>query len=257
MKQQALIKSLSAELEDDADVGKEDPVDLVKTSAWPDAVPSYLIMYSKEEVKLRAYAIMDKFFPDVAGKRFLDYGCGDGAVVAEAVNRQAHAVGYDLFPSVGWRNCDTKMPKGVFDYILVHDVFDHAIGTHHVDMMKQITSVSNADTLLKVRIHPWTSRHGTHCYRYLNKAFIHLLLTPTELRSIGTASQAIPTIPIMNPHEHYDGVFRSSGWKVEKVEAVYDEVDPFLLDHPKIRKRFPVSPEIMRISFIDYQLVKA
>jgi hypothetical protein len=149
------------------------------------------------------------------------------------------------------------MPKGIFDCVLVHDVLDHAIGTHHVDMMREIAAVSNADTVVKVRIHPWTSRHGTHCYRFINKAFVHLVLTPSELRSIGCTPQAIPTIPIMNPHEHYDGVFKSAGWKVVKVEGVYEEVEPFFTENASIRKRLPVAPEVMRINFLDYQLARS
>jgi SAM-dependent methyltransferase len=258
MRQQNLVTSLRAELLDETDIGKENVLDHIKSSAWATAIPPYMLMLTHEEHRLRAYAIMDKFFPDVKDKRFLDYGCGDGLVVAEARRRGADAVGYDPFPAANWSSdCVSTMPKGTFDCILVYDVMDHAIGTHHIDMMAEIASVAHRDTVVKVRIHPWTSRHGSHCYRFFNKAFVHLLFTPAELRSIGQASQAIPTIPIMNPHIHYEGVFRASGWNIVKVEGVYDEVEPFFTDNPAIRKRFPVTPEVMRISFLDYELVRA
>ena len=255
-KQQQLIKNMQIELLEESDINKNDVFLLLESDEWANAVSPSLIFASPEELKLRASLILDKFFPDLKDKTFLDYGCGNDLVVQEARKRGVEAYGYDFVPAPSWSYCDTKLNNVKYDCILVHDVFDHAIKTSHVEMMSQITSVSHLKTVLKIRIHPWTSRHGSHAYKYINKAFIHLIFTPEELLNLGCCVQSIPTIPLVNPVEHYEGLFAVTGWKIKKSIGVFDEVEPFFTEQEEIKKRLTIPKSILRISFIDYELVR-
>jgi 2-polyprenyl-3-methyl-5-hydroxy-6-metoxy-1,4-benzoquinol methylase len=88
-RQRQMIKNIKVELSEETDIFKKDIFSLLNNEAWASAVPSYLIFSSAEELKLRASVILDKFFPNVKDKFFLDYGCGDGLVVEEAKRRGA------------------------------------------------------------------------------------------------------------------------------------------------------------------------
>jgi hypothetical protein len=240
-KQRQLIKNIRIEMSDESDILKKDVFALLKSESWPLAVPPSMIFSSPEELKLRACVILDKFFPNLKGKSLLDYGCGNDLVVMEARKRGAEAFGYDFVPSLLWQFCDVKLPNKKFDYVLLHDMLDHAISVHHVDIMKHIASVSNENTVVKVRIHPWTSRHGSHSYKFINKAFVHLIFANNELLNIGCCDKSIPTIPILDPVKHYEGVFAASGWRIVKSVGVYDEVESFFTEQEEIKQRLYIN----------------
>jgi len=63
-----------------------------------------------------------------------------------------------------------------YDFILINDVLDHAADP--LDMLEQVNKIRNPETKIVVRCHPWTSRHGTHVYKQMNKAFLHLIFNP-------------------------------------------------------------------------------
>ena len=71
-------------------------INLLKSDEWPEAVPEFLICEDTEEDKSdRAEGILDFMGLDLDGKKFLDFGCGEGHVAMKAAESAKVSVGYD------------------------------------------------------------------------------------------------------------------------------------------------------------------
>jgi hypothetical protein len=185
---------------------------LLQGGEWPLAVPERLLCRSEADKIERAKRILDYFVDfDLTGKKFLDFGCGEGHVVAEAKKNAEFAIGYDHKSHVIWRDRSVTddftriVTEGPYDVILLYDVIDHA--EHPEELIKQVRSLCHLQTKVYCRCHPWCSRHGGHHYDSINKAFLHLVLTPDELQQLGIQSSVQQLI---HPMVSYGKWFKNS-----------------------------------------------
>lgn len=255
---------------------------LSKSDAWPQAVPEDLICAEEEEHKLnRAAGIIHEFInTDLEGKKFLDFGCGEGHVPYLAASLVgATAIGYDPVAQ-NWKHFDpqpgvlfmTSWPnvkeQGPFDVILVNDVLDHT--TDMKTALNQVREVKAPQTgKIYIRCHPWTSRHGTHLYKQLNRAYLHLVFTAEELRTMGL--KEMPTQQLLDPLEAYRSAIKDAGLSIVKEEVISHPVEFFFTRRAhilrRIKERFAKSNnpkyasgeefprDILEIQFVDYILV--
>jgi len=262
-------------------------VKLVKSDEWPTAVNPALICdrHSEKDKNDRARGIVAHTIEDdLNGKIFLDFGCGEGHVAVEAANYAVLAVGYDilaqqwnklpqkdnLYLTTNWQ--DMK-EKGPYDVIMLHDVLDHALVSEGMDapglLLKKV-----ADELLKqdgkvyLRVHPWCSRHGTHMYQDLNKAYVHLVLAPQELTFLGFDDINSTVQKVIRPIGTYRGWIEKAGLKIVDERIMKEPAERYFFA-PKIVNRIIkhvgltddngelTMPEFqMTVQFIDYVLSK-
>lgn len=179
---------------------------------WPEATdPTLICDITSENDKIErgrgiVELLIDKNLTDL---KFLDYGCGEGySVIHAQASKAAKAVGYDI-AAYDWSkfgekenlvfttDFSTVVSNGPYDAILMFDVLDHLKNEKPVEALKKIYSLLKDDGLLYCYVHPFTSKHATHLYHTLNKAYLHLVFTPDELK------QLVPNDPFM---EHNLGV---------------------------------------------------
>lgn len=190
----------------------EDIRELLYSEKWPEAIEQSQICTDDQKVA-RACGILDGFIGEhLKGKRFLDYGCGEGHVVYEAQKREAEAFGYDI--KCEPNNMFSKdflhiQQQGPFDIILMHDVLDHIELINPIEALLQAKSVLKPDGRMYVRNHPWSSRHGGHLYNSINKAFLHLIMDEIELTRLGGHTCEY-NIKVVTPIETYHYWFASA-----------------------------------------------
>lgn len=270
----------------ESDLNKEDLSefkilsDILNSSRWPEAVCAALIADedSEQDKEERAQGINSIMLPPTAKKSFLDFGCGEGHVAKYVSTEASLSVGYDIFRNpkskLEWENKKDKLllttdfnkvvSEGPYDIILIYDVLDHSQDPKEV--LFKAKSVLADDGRIYVRTHPWTSRHGGHVYRKINKAFIHLVFTEEELKSMGVELEY--NVKSMRPIDNFNLWLEGSGLKNSlEPELDQQEVEPFFKENPIIRKRILDSfgikewteglPEWqMRQCFWDYVLEK-
>ncbi len=224
---------------------------LLESPEWVEAADPKLICDETklEDKKLRIEGIMDFMIDDsLEGKKFLDFGCGEGLGLDEAIKRGAKlSVGYDIvdhwhknFSGKSWATGDWHevIDHGPYDYVFIYDVLDHIIGSNSnpVSVLQSISRVCHPDTIVRVRCHPWCSRSGTHAYRSLNKAFIHLVFTDVELVRMGVVG-SYPTEKIIHPHLTYKNWFEDGKFEIIKEEPISEDFSKFFSENPLISER--------------------
>ncbi len=266
----------------------------LESEKWPLAANPHLIcdMSSPEAQKDRARGIIDLLIGenigpinDTPAKKFLDFGCGDGySALIAAEDDAVISVGYDAFVSPHWDKImnpqdswnNWKKEKGnlvltneisavnanaPYDIILLYDVIDHSVNEDPVELMKKIHQVLKPEGKVYVRCHPFTSRHATHLYTKINKAYIHLVFTDEELKEM-FGETGLPTRRIIHPIANYNTIFEKSGFKKVEERILRDEIEDFFR-MPAISKRIIKNlgvkelPEFqMRQMFHDVSLQK-
>jgi 2-polyprenyl-3-methyl-5-hydroxy-6-metoxy-1,4-benzoquinol methylase len=268
------IKSLSI------DIDVSDISALMLTDLWPEAVDNNLIVKTDEEKFYRASSIINVMIHDsLKTKKFLDFGCGEGHCAIAAAREDAVVVGYDRvahdwmvlgeIPNDCSFTTDVEFVEenGPYDIILMYDVVDHIV---EVDECKKalnlMKSVMHEHGTAYVRCHPLTSRHATHIYETLNKAYAHLFIDNDKLIKMGHDPK--PVANIIRPLATYEALFKEAGFKIENIDVVKEPVEDFFFDVDMseiIRKRlsnsiFDATKEwqqyVLPIQFIDYQLRK-
>lgn len=174
---------------------------LLESDKWPEAVlEMQIINDDAEEDKMdRAQEIIDFYIEEeIEGKKFLDFGCGEGHTIKYAskyFEKKGICIGYDINKSNNFEwekeenNCllTTSYNKveenGPYDLILIYDVIDHCANPYTI--LKRISSLLSKEGKVYMRCHPWTSRHASHLYKIKNKAFIHLIFNENELEDLG------------------------------------------------------------------------
>ncbi len=212
-----------------------DFVSLIMSPDWPEAVPGDLLCDLDNERDLIDYAegFLDATIDvPTEGKRFLDYGCGNGYMANQMLRRGvSSSTGYDIVDP-GWRfqhnatltTQHDSLEENAFDIILLCDVLDHAENPPSV--LADVHRLLAPGGVVYVHTHPWTSRTGGHLYRSLNKAYAHLVLGPRELASMGIES--IFCQHIFDPLKTYRDWFTHSGFVIRRSEEMIEGLESFL-----------------------------
>lgn len=241
---------------------------------WPEAVPAHLIVAEEApepEKRFRAIQILSMLDRDLTGMRCLDLGCGSGHIAIEMGNKSDTVVGYDMVRKESWETfkdhsvhfTDSKegWAENQFDFILCYDVLDHLLGEDPIEFMTWAGSLLSPQGTMMMRVHPWTSRHGSHSYETVNKAYVHLALTPEELQANGIAVDS--SLRLVRPLAAYEAITKHAGLKIVHKQAITMEIDEFFGDElidriNKINWRGNITTEIARkimsTQFIDYTL---
>lgn len=247
---------------------------LAKSDQWPLAVPEELICGEDEDSKLtRAAGILTDFIKiDLSNKRFLDFGCGEGHIpyVATSLIGVKEGVGYDI-ESQNWNVFDKpsnlhyyddfeKLKEhGKFDIILANDVLDHCEAPE--DALNQIKIIKDKDGKVYLRCHPWASRHGSHVYKQLNKAYLHLVFNEDELYAMGL--KPMYSNKILDPIAYYKKIIEKAGLVILSQEIITHPVELFFTTKTSILRRIKQNwandiqfhRNVMEIQFVDFVLM--
>lgn len=248
--------------------------DLMGIDCWPEAVPDELLAGPSDADQIkRADAVLDMMVDrDFTGLNFLDFGCGEGWIAKQALERGAAEVtGYDIKKNEKWNEINgphfthiyNELKRNHYDIIFLYDVLDHCQNPEEV--MKQVRNLLKNNGSVYVRVHPWTSRHANHVYKQgLNKAYIHLFLTWEELHD-QTGEDPMFTRKELKPLEAYHWWFDKFDIKKERV--IDSPVSDFFFV-PAFKDLLAIEQniyeagvdidhllELMKIDFIDYVLV--
>lgn len=212
--------------------------DLLSIDVWPEAVQAHLMKDETNEKDMvdRANMVLDMMLDrGLSGANFLDYGCGDGWITRQILNRGvATATGYDIVRSEVWNRLQgpqftttlEQLPSNNYDIIMLYDVLDHC--EDPLKVMADVKRLLKWGGVVYVRCHPWTSKHGSHLYKDgLNKAYIHLFLTWEEAKGI-IGKPPMFTRTEKNPMEAYR--YWLEPFKVEKERIKPEKVHGFFFN---------------------------
>ena len=221
---------------------------ILNSDEWPEAVLEFQIAddTSEEDKTDRAEGIVDILIEEsLENKKFLDFGCGEGHGAKYASEDSAISVGYDIEKqgSLEWENDEKFLlttdfekvkAKGPFDVILIYDVLDHA--ENPIEVLNQASSVLKNNGTIYLRCHPWSSRHGGHAYRKINKAFVHLVFSEEELKNLGIDNGH--NNKVLFPIATYNGILAEvDGLSAKDPDIEELEVEPFFKSNELVRKR--------------------
>jgi len=238
----------------------------IESSRWPSAVEPGTICDTEEKLQSRADGILNLVIgEELKDKTFLDFGCGRGHVVAAAKEKGAQAIGYDISPcelpeGLFSEDFDKIREHGPYEIVLLHDVLDHIEKVDPITALQQVRAVTNHNSRIYVRNHPWCSSHGGHVYEHINKSFIHLVLDDVELTRL-CGCQADYNIKVTQPFETYRHWFSSVGFEIKSEIPIRKPVEAFFLDpshvHKRLSEKWEDTTEMikdMEIEFIEYVL---
>lgn len=248
------------------------------TDKWPEAVnPNLICQPDNENDKIdRGRGIIELMIEeDLKGLRFLDFGCGEGHCVYVGAEYEPElAVGYDVKHSESWERFqkentifttefETVVANGPYDVIILFDVLDHVKGEDAVSLLSKAQSLLSDNGKIYMRCHPFISKHGTHLYHELNKAYVHLVFNEEEIKDIIPQSKyAEESIGVIYPIKTYAQYIEEAGLKIITRRDITSKVEPFF-KIPKIAERIilntktNVFPEFqMSQEFLDYVLKK-
>ena len=241
---------------------------MLQSEEWPRAVDPKAICINDDAAFQRAQAILDIIIGEsLTGKSFLDFGCGEGHVVMHALTQNPKiGLGYDLIPSkMKFNNehftseFDMVVKKAPFDIILLQDVLDHLEAEDAITVLKKLKGILSSDGRIYVRNHPWCSRHGSHLYTQINKAFAHLALDEAELSRIGGYVND-STIKLYDPIDVYRRWFSEAGFKVCSEIPIIKKVEPYFRNQSFIKEKILrhwggdelMMVKNMEIEFVEY-----
>jgi SAM-dependent methyltransferase len=206
---------------------------ILDTGRWPPAAREEEIVTTEADRAARGRNIIRAFVDGpVAGRRVLDFGCGDGHVARAAAEMGAAvSVGYDLvagkWDGTGATAFSTDMDAvrtaGPYDIVFLYDVLDHA--EDPVNVLVAAADLLSPEGVIYARLHPWCSRHGGHLFRAANKAYLHLFLSPEAGRLL---TPDYPTQKVVLPLKTYRGWVTAAGLKMIRPEIpTVQEPEPF------------------------------
>lgn len=253
---------------------------LAKSDKWPAAVDASLICAEDEDVKYaRASNILSNTKFIFNNKRVLDFGCGEGhvAYLSKNLYDSGVCVGYDI-TSQNWDRFDATdnlfyttnyqdvLKHAPYEIIIANDVIDHVENPN--EFAQKISQLKSPDCQIFIRCHPWTSRHATHLYKKLNKAYLHLIFSKKELYSMGLKGEE--TQVSVDPMKFYENLFFQNNLTIQKFDKITCPLELFFTLNADIMRRIKSNwfdsedPElaigtkfardILEIQFIDYWL---
>jgi len=253
--------------------------EILYSDKWPDAVNKNLICdpNSQEDKIERGRGIVELMIEEnLNGLKVLDFGCGEGQCVLVSTDYETSlSVGYDIKENPNWKNYSKPnllmttdwsqvQENGPYDTIILFDVLDHCVAESPTELLKKVNSVLSPSGKVYMRCHPWMSRHATHLYHDINKAYVHLVFTDEEMKELvpnsDFAEECIKIVtPIMTYTQHID----DSGLKVQTRRDITEKSEPFfkipLISNRIIKHtKFNDFPEFqMSLQFLDFCLVKS
>lgn len=249
---------------------------LVANQNWGTAVPQDLICNenSHEDKMDRAKGIRDIFCTNYnfENKKILDFGTGYGHLVQTISEKKPTiAVGYDVKNEFQIANTektlfttswDEVVKNGPYDFIIIYDVIDHVINETPQQILLKAKSVLNNNGTIKMRCHPFISKHGGHVYTKINKAYAHLILTDSELKELGHSFNNYPTIKVTTPLRTYAKFISDAGLKMTDHKVINEPAHNFFLTG-NMAERIKMNLKIkqllipqMGMQFVDYLLTK-
>tara|TARA_R110000751_G_scaffold227292_1_gene329175 strand:- start:123 stop:1232 length:1110 start_codon:yes stop_codon:yes gene_type:complete len=218
---------------------------------WPPAAAAGLIIGSHDEEaqQYRALQVVSilsnsEGLPTIKGKNVLDIGCGAGYITNEMSFLANKTVGYELTDNspidqaarlstdhrrggpLFTSDKDEVIKNGPYDFILLHDVLDHASAP--IKLLELAKEVLSDDGVIFIRNHPWVSRTGGHLYETVNKGFLHLFLTPNEMSKLGYKMPF--NLKVTRPMASYEGWFEKVGLKVSNRKIKTSPIEPYFTD---------------------------
>jgi SAM-dependent methyltransferase len=283
-----LINDLISEAETEGFIGQKTESEdfkvlksLLESDQWPEAVFAAQIAddNSESDKAERAEGIADILLPPFSGKKFLDFGCGEGHVAKYVSGEASVSVGYDIARNqsskLDWENKDGKLllttdfekvvSEGPYDIVMIYDVLDHS-SEDPSEVLAKAKSVLAEDGRICLRCHPWTGRHGGHAYRKINKAFVHLAFGEDELKEMGVSLEW--NRKILFPIIAYNNAIEEAGLAREsEPEIDTQEVESFFEENPLVKSRilaafglegWTAEKPVFQMSqcFLDYVLKK-
>lgn len=241
----------------------------IDNEVWPLSIENELISNNEEKEKSRSKGIINLFIGEsLKEKKFLDFGCGNGYCVESALEQNSLAIGYDIDENkckIDKKNFSNNFKKiienGPYDVILLHDVLDHAVEDHPVNLLEMCRSVLAASGRIYIRNHPWCSRHGGHLYTQKNLAFLHLILDEIELMRCFGIQIEETNQKVIFPIELYREWIKVSKLKIKNELVVRTDVEDFFLENDitrnkieKIWENYNIAKNNMEIDFVEYIL---
>lgn len=257
--------------------------EIALSDKWPVAANKNLICDPESEPDKieRGRGIVELMVEkDLEGKKFLDFGCGEGHCAVYAASRKpVISIGYDIKEDGGWEKhrlehklgklvlstkWDDVMKHAPYDIVIVYDVIDHLEGQQPLEAMKLINVILASGGNVYLRAHPFTSRHAMHNYHDLNRGYLHLVFSQEELKQLMPNPKYVEwhQAKVVTPLMTYKQLFDDSGFEIVNTRPVKDSVEPFFKT-PSIAKRIINTvklkdfPEFqMSMQFLDYCLSK-
>lgn len=251
---------------------------LLNNPEWVEAVPADLICNEKDhdDKIVRGRGIRDIFYSgyDYTNKKVLDFGTGY-AHLTEAINEKnpALVVGYDIEnnfqidltrqPKIKLTSSWEEVVKNApYDLVIMYDVFDHLIDESPASVLMKIKDVMSDTSVIRMRCHPFISRHGGHVYNTINKSYIHLVFNERELKLLGHDMKNYPSKKIIYPMKMYRSAINESKLKIISENVVNEPAEQFFLNG-EIAERIKANLQIpnllipqMGMQFVDYTLGK-
>lgn len=222
---------------------------LLHSNNWPRAIDPSLICDTtlESDKEDRAEGILEIIIDtEIKGLKFLDFGCGEGHVINKSTNKETKlSIGFDINKSEKWETWPQKdnviftddwekvLESGPYDVILLYDVLDHT--KDPVEILKRVKTVCTDKTKVYIRCHPFCSRHGTHLYKQINKAFVHLVFTKTELEAMGFKEEEV--FKVIHPQLTYHNWLEEAGFTNKTISAYREAVESFFSSTPIIANR--------------------
>lgn len=235
----------------------------------PKAINENYLCKTEEDKLERARSIIETLIDqDIENKKILDFGCGEGHLTKVSKEYNVNFIlGYDINIFSNEKGLTNSFEKillnAPYDIIILNDVLDHLINETPIEVLNKIFKILSFNGKVYLRCHPFTSRHATHLYYDLNKAFIHILFSEEEIKKYLKKDIKIEkNIGIIRPLHEYRKLFENSGFIIENHREIREPIEEIFYQENisnKIKNNLNLTefPKFqMEIEFIDYILSK-